>query len=409
MPAMPNVPLARDELRVVVILAMLLFLGLLGTDIHLSALPEMMHFMQTSQPLMQSSISVFLFGAGLSALVYGPLSDKFGRKPVILAGLVIAIAGNLWAATLSEIAPFLASRFVQGIGSGACLALSRIVLSDIVQGERYAITSSYITLFTGLSIVLGPVVGSFIQSGFGWRANFIAMALMLAALLGVVAWFCPETNKYRHSVVRVRDVFINYTFVLRNGTFLSAAVLAGIGMACFVMYTSASPFVLQQQFGLSPLHYGWVTAFVGVGLLVSRLLLPRLIRRYGMPAMIFTGLTLLLACGSSLLMLSNLNRLSASSFLVSVAGVFFSYTFIVLSASAISMSPFTDKRGAAGAIYSCSQMALAFAVNTAVSALSGNAVMLLGISYIALPLLGLWLCGRLESKPALAQPHARSS
>ena len=108
-------------------------------------------------------------------------------------------------------------------------------------------------------------------------------------------------------------------------------------------------------------------------------------------------------------MLSKLGHLNVVSFLASVAGVFFSYTFIVLSASAISMSPFTDKRGAAGAIYSCSQMALAFAVNTAVSALSDNAVMLLGVSYVALPVLGFWLCGKLETKPVLAQPHARSS
>lgn len=409
MPATKNVPLSREERGVVAIVTVLVLLGLMGTDIHLSALPEMMRIMNTSQQLMQSSISVFLFGVGLSALVYGPLSDKFGRKLVILAGLVIAIAGNLWGATVSEISPFLASRLVQGIGSGVCLALSRIVLSDIVQGERYAITSSYVTLFTGLSIVLGPVLGSFILSWFGWRANFVAMALMLTGILVVYTSFCPETNKYRNSAIRLRDVITNYKAVLQNGTFISAAVLAGIGMTCFVMYTAASPFVLQQQFGLSPTHYGWATAFVGAGLLVSRSLLPRLIKRYGMPTMITTGLTILLICGSSLLILSELGRLSTLSFLFSVCGVFFSYTFIVLCASAISMSPFTDKRGAAGAVYSCSQMALAFAVNSAVSSLSSNAVALLGISYIVFPALGLYLSRGLQSKPDYAASGVRSS
>lgn len=126
--------LTRPELKVVAIVTMLLLMGLLGTDIHLSALPEMMHVMHTTQSLMQSSISVFLFGVGLSALVYGPLSDMFGRKPVVLTGLAIAIAGNLLGASLSDIGPFLGARFIQGVGSGVCLALSRIVLSDIVQG-----------------------------------------------------------------------------------------------------------------------------------------------------------------------------------------------------------------------------------------------------------------------------------
>ncbi|MGL5127621.1 MAG: multidrug effflux MFS transporter [Aeromonas popoffii] len=397
-----NVALTRHETRVVLIITVLLFLGVLGTDIHLSALPEMMRYMHTSQQLMQSTISVFMFGAGLSALVYGPLSDKFGRKPVILTGLVIAIASNLWGATLSEIGPFLASRFMQGIGSGVCLALSRIVLSDIVQGERYAIVSSYITLFTGLSIMLGPVTGSFILAWFGWQANFIAMAVMLIGIWLVFAWLCPETNKHLNRSVRMRDAFANYQHVLGNSDFVVAATLAGIGMACFLMYTAASPFVLQQQFSLSPRHYGYVTAFVGTGLLVSRLLLPRLIKRLGMHKLIVTGLAILVACGTSLLTLSVLDCLSVLTFLLSIGGVFFSYTFIVLCASAMSMVPFTDKRGAAGAVYSCSQMALAFAVNAMVSSFSGDSVVLLGVSFIVLPAFGLMLCRRVHAKPMLA-------
>lgn len=406
---MNNIPLSRDELRVVTILSGLVLLGLLGTDIHLSALPEMMRLMHTTQRLMQYSISLFLFGIGLSSLFYGPLSDKFGRKPVILVGLVTAIAGNLWGATLSELGPFLTARFIQGVGSGVCLALSRIVLSDIVQGDRYAIASSYITLFTGLSIVLGPVVGSFILAWFGWQANFIAMALMLGVIFVVYLWFCPETNKYQNRAIHLYDIINNYKFVLRNKTFITATVLAGIGMACFMMYIAVSPFVLQQQFGLSPTRYGWVTAFIGAGLFVSRLLLPRIIHRYGMSTVIYAGLIILLVCGLSLLALLKFGYLSALSFLLSVSCVLFSYTFIVLCASAISMTPFTDKRGAAGAIYSCSQMALAFVVNSFVSLLSTNAVLLLGVTYIVLPLLGLYIIHQVQSKPAHAAAAANSN
>ncbi|WP_064118511.1 MFS transporter [Pseudomonas fluorescens] len=392
------IPLTRPELKVVTIVTLLLLVGLLGTDIHLSALPRMMQDMHTTQSLMQSSISVFLFGIGLSALVYGPLSDVYGRKPVVLTGLVIAIFGNLLGASLSEIGPFLGARFIQGVGSGVCLALSRIVLSDIVRADRYAITSSYITLFTGLSIVLGPVIGSFIEMWFGWRANFITLAILLAGMLMVYASQCPETNAYRNKNLRIGNVIANYKFVLQNPTFVCAATLAGIGMSCFVMYTATSPFVLQQQFGFSPTLYGWVTALVSAGLLISRSLLPRLIRQYGMIRIIRLGLLILLACGASLLILSRLWGLSTLSFLASVSGVFFSYTFIVLCASAISMTPFTDKRGAAGAVYSCSQMALAFAVNSLASSFSGNEVLLLGVTFIVLPIVGLLLCRRMQTE-----------
>ena len=393
-----HVSLSREELKVVVILTLSLFIGLMGTDIHLSSLPEMTKFMGTTQKLMQSSISIFLLGVGCSALVYGPLSDKYGRKPVIMIGISTAIAGNLWATTLSDIEPFLISRFVQGVGSGVSLALSRVVLSDIVQGERYAITSSYITMFTGLSIVFGPVIGSAIQSWYGWQTNFLVMAAMLFCILVIYALLCPETNRYKNQSIKLHECFANYRSVLRNDVLLMATVLSGIGMACFVMYTSSSSFILQELFGMSPTDYGWMSAFVGAGLLVSRSILPKLINSYGMHVVIATGLIILIASGFSLLVLTESGYLSITTFLFSVSGVFFSYTFIVICASAISMTPFTDKRGAAGAVYSCSQMGLAFVVNALVSVMSDNSVLIISTTYIALPIIGLYLCRKIQTK-----------
>lgn len=387
----------RQEWKVVAMVTALLFLGLLGTDIHLSSLPEMTSAMHTTQQCMQSSVSIFLFGIGVSALAYGPLSDKHGRKPIILIGLAVAISGNLWAIAASKIGPFLIARFVQGLGSGVCLALSRIVLADIVQGERYAIASSYVTLFTGLSFVLGPALGSVVQSSFGWRANFVVMSLLLASML-VAYSRCAETNSYKNAAVSARDVFAGYRVVLSDPTFLSSTMVAGIGMTCFVMYTSSSPFVLQQQFGLSAAQYGWVAALVGAGLIVGRMLLPRLIEAAGMLSTMVAGLAILIVCGAALLALWKTGSLSARTFLLANAGVFFSYSFIVLCASAISIGRFPERRGAAGAIYCCSQMGLAFGVNSVVSSLSGSVVTLVGASYIALPAVGLFLCSRMASK-----------
>ena len=385
------------ERKAIAMVTVLLFLGLLGTDIHLSSLPEMTRAMHTTARYMQSSVSIFLFGIGVSALAYGPLSDKHGRKPTILIGLAVAIAGNIGAVAASTIGPFLIARFVQGLGSGVCLALSRIVLADIVQGERYAIASSYVTLFTGLSFVLGPALGSVVQSCFGWHANFVVMSVLLTLMLAAYSR-CEETNSYKNSAVSVRDVFAGYRIVLSDPTFLSSTIVAGIGMTCFVMYTSSSPFVLQQQFGLSATQYGWVAALVGAGLIVSRMLLPRLIEAVGMLTTMVAGLAILIVCGAALLGLWKTGYLSAGTFLLANAGVFFSYSFIVLCASAISLGRFPAKRGAAGAIYCCSQMGLAFGVNGIVSSLSGDVVALVGASYIVLPALGLLLCGAMASK-----------
>jgi DHA1 family bicyclomycin/chloramphenicol resistance-like MFS transporter len=390
---------------IVAVVTALLLIGLLGTDIHLASLPAIMKAMHASQQNVQASISVFLFGTGAGALVYGPLSDKYGRKPVIMLGLAVAIIGNLWAVAAAKITGFLLARFIQGLGSGVCLALSRIVLADIVQGERYAIASSYITLFTGLSFVLGPLLGSFVQTWFGWRANFVVMALLLGAIFAIYLR-CRETNHYKNRSITAREVFASYRVVLSDATFVSSTMVAGVGMTCFVMYTSSSPFVLQQQFGFSATQYGAVSALVGIGLVVSRLLLPRLIGRFGMLPTMRAGLFIAMLCGVALLALKKLGAMSAPGFLLGVAGVSFSYSFIVLCASAICMDCFPARRGAAGAIYCCSQMGLAFGVNSLVSAVSSDVVTLLGVSYVVLPALGLLLCAR---QPATRQREAQQA
>lgn len=388
-----------DELKIVAMVTVLLFVGLLGTDIHLSSLPEIMSVMQVSRATLQASISIFLFGTGVGALVYGPLSDKYGRKPVILIGIAVAIAGNLWAVYAAKASVFLAARFVQGIGSGVCLALSRVVLSDIVQGPRYAIASSYITLFTGLSFVLGPLLGSLVQAWFGWRANFVLMALLLAVIF-LAYGRSRETNIHKDPSISVAGVFASYAVVLGDATFLATTVMAGIGMTCFVLYTSSSPFVLQQRFGFSATDYGWATALVGSGLIISRLAFPWLVRTLGMHATMAVGFVITLLCGAALLIVAQLGLMSAWVFLACVAGISFSYSFIVLCASALAINRFPTRRGAAGALYCCSQMGLAFGVNSLVSAAGNDVVALLGVSYVMLPVLGLGLCLRMRTASA---------
>ena len=226
----------------------------------------------------------------------------------------------------------------------------------------------------------------------------MVMSLLLA-LIFVIYLRCRETNAHKNSSITLGEVFAGYKVVLADTTFLFSTVMAGIGMTCFVMYTSSSSFVLQQQFGFSATHYGWATALVGAGLIVSRLLLPRLIEKFGMLPTMFAGFVIPVICGSALLILSKLGYMSAWGFLLSMAGVSFSYSFIVLCASAIAISRFPSRRGAAGAIYCCSQMALSFGVNSVVSSVSNDVITLLGVSYMVFPALGLFLCARMALKP----------
>lgn len=381
--------ITRREFKLLSLTILLAICGSIGTDIHLASLPHIMAYMHTDRQHMQQSVTFFILGVGLSILVYGPLSDKIGRKPVVIFGLVLACISSFSAAFVQHITPFLILRILQGAGSGVCWGLGRIIAADVMQGERLAATGSYFTLFLSLSPLLAPALGGYVQHWFGWQANFILLGSVILAVLILFVLLFEETNQHkRPDAFRLLTLLKTYGSFFRNRLFIGCTLLTGIAMSANIVYTTISSFIFQQQFHTTPIVFGWLTAIVGIAGIVGKLISPFFILRLKNQKTLLFGIALLLLAGVFLSGFVISHWINIPVVLTGVALAVLALPFIASISMATALSPFHDKRGSAGALFGSFQLLIAFAFSAVVASFPHLGTSALAISYVVLGLLG---------------------
>jgi len=377
------------EFKLLSLCILLAICGSLGLDIHLASLPHIMVYMHTNKEHMQQSVSLFILGVGLSILVYGPLSDKVGRKPVVIFGLALACITSYLAAWTHHITPFLTMRFIQGLGSGVCWGLGRVIAADIMQGERLSAIGSYFTLFLSLSPLLAPALGGYMQHWFNWQANFILLGSTVLFVLFIFILLYEETNLHkRANAFALIPLTKTYFSFFSKRIFVGCTLLTGIAMSANMTYTTVSAFIFQQQFHTSPIMFGWLTAIVGVAGIVSKLICPFFIFRLKNYKSLIMGITVLLISGIILSFFVITHLISIPTVLIGVSIAIFAQVFLANISMSMALSPFHDKRGAAGALYSASQLTIAFIVSSTMAGLPHLGTSLLAGTYVILGILG---------------------
>ncbi len=392
--------LTAMEWKATFALMALVICGSLGTDLHLASMPHIMIYMHTDKAHIELSVSLFLLGMGLSLLVYGPLSDQFGRKPVIAGGLMLAIIGSIAMLVVRDINTFLALRLLQGLGCGVCFGLGRIVIADLFHGLRLASMAAYMGMFATLSPLFAPAIGGYIQQYFGWRANFAVLGVVLLLALWLYWVWCPESNHHKNPhAFTLHGLYYNYKALLQHPVFVGCILINGIAIAATMAYITLSSVMLQGEFHLSPVIYGWVSAVTGLGALVGRMLTPLANKRLGSLRAILLGSCLFLVAGLLLLTAVLISTVSLTLLMVSVFLVMVGQALIAPNAVSRALSSFHDKRGAAGALYGGFQMLIAFISSAVVAVLAFNSSSVLAWSYVLLGILALIVYVTLVRRP----------
>lgn len=250
-------------------------------DMHLPALPVIAADLGTSESLVQLTLSGFVLGLGVGQLIVGPLSDAVGRKWLMVAGAVVAFGAAVVAAFAPSIGVLIGARVVQGLGSGACLVVSRAVIPDLASGRRASQAFATMMSIQTLAPVVAPLAGGILLDPLGWRGLFWVLAGIAAAQLGAAAWVIPESRpRHLRSRVSVSAVAANYRYVLADAGYRGYLCAVIFTFATLFSYISASPFFFQNELGYSPRAFSLLFALNATALLAGNIVNARLQVRF---------------------------------------------------------------------------------------------------------------------------------
>lgn len=356
--------LRPDTLALTVLLGLLTSLGPLSTDMYLPSLPDMTVALETTPAAMQATLSAFLFGFAAGQIVYGPLSDRYGRRPALLAGLVLYTMASVVCVVAPSIEVLTTARVVQALGAAGPVVLARAVVRDLYAAERAGQELARMGTIMGLVPLMAPLLGGILHDAFGWRAAFVAISGFGMIGTFAVLTALPETAPRTHRPS------LTPLGLIRNFAplFSSRAYLAYVGLACctyggLFAFISASSFVLQGIYGLSPLVYGFAFGVVVTGYITGTILGRRLTRRIGIDRTIGLGVACLAIGGLAMVVTTETGRSHTSGDVWRVIAPMIIYLVGVGLAlpqtMAGALTPFPERAGTASSFLGLSQMAFA--------------------------------------------------
>ncbi len=279
-----------------VLLGLLIALPALGTDVFVPALPALTQALGAEVGAAQHTMTLYFIGLAAGQLLWGPLSDRYGRKPILLGGLAIMLAASL-AATLAEsLGAVIAARLAQGLGMSSGALIGRTIVRDLYAHEQAAKLLSSMAIVFSLVPLAAPLSGGFLAGTAGWPAVFVALAAVAAGLV-VAVLFLRETAP--QALASRPGVFATFGTILRDRRFLapySVFLCTQIGILAWV---SNSSFTLISGLGVGPAAYGAMFALVMSGQILGAWVSSRLVLRLGIGRMLRAGAALMLAAGAA--------------------------------------------------------------------------------------------------------------
>lgn len=355
------------------LLALLTAFGPVATDMYIPSLPDIGRLLGADVGLVQLTLSAFLVGFAVGQVFYGPISDRYGRKPTLLAALVLFCAASLACAIAPTIETLIIARVFQALGGCGAIVLARAVARDLYAGERAGVELARMGAIMSFAPVIAPLVGGVVQSEFGWRANFIII-LGLGLVTTLVTWrLLPETRPGRVApTVGIMDSLRRFRTLTADRAFLAHLGIIASSYAGLFAWISGSPFVLQDLYGLSPLWFGVAFAVACGGALAGAGFASSLAMRIGLDRTIGLGALALAVAGLAMVTSLALGVAPVTSFVLSMILYHAGLILAMPQAIAGAMTPFPDCAGTASSLIGLAQQMSAATVGTIVGHLLGQ-------------------------------------
>ena len=360
-----NVP--RPSVGLAVLLTTLVALGPLSTDLYLPSLPTLARVFASDVASVQLTLSVFLAGFACGQIVYGPLSDRYGRRPVLLGGLLLFCVGSLGCVFAESIDRLILARFVQALGACAGPVIGRAVVRDLWGASESARVIAYMGGAMAIGPLLGPTLGGFLTVLFGWQSNFVLLLLVAVVQLAVVARVLGESNVHRDpEATTPARMLANFRRLLADRSYLGYLLTFSFSYSALFAFISASSFVLADRHGLTPQVYGMCFGIVVAGYLIGSVASGRLVRRLGSDGLLARGACLGAVAGVSMAVLEFSGVHGVAAILAPMFFCTVATGLVMPNAIARALAPYPTMAGSASALMGFVQMTLAAGVGIAV-------------------------------------------
>ena len=260
----------------VVFIAIIGAFSSLVNDMYLPTIPAMMRQFHTTPSMTQMGLSMAMLGMGIGSVLWGSLSDHFGRKPILIISLLIFAVSTGVALLSPDITFFVAVRLVQGLGAGGAMVLSTSIPADVFAGRQLGKLMGIVGAINGIAPAAGPLLGGFLADRVGWRGIFV---VLLAIGIGMTIW-TTRTNETlpparRIAARRLSDYVKAYRTMLLNGRFMIYVIIKALGIALLYAYISSGPFIIQDHYHFSALTFGIIFGANALAIAAGAMLAPR--------------------------------------------------------------------------------------------------------------------------------------
>ncbi|MBD1546693.1 multidrug effflux MFS transporter [Roseibium aggregatum] len=261
----------------------------LSMNIYLPSMAGMVTAFDTTTGMVQLTMSLFLVSIAVSTIVLGPLSDRFGRRPVVLWGMALYVVSSVLCLLAPTIEALIAARVLQALGGCTGIVLSRAIVRDLYERDKAASMIGYVTMGMAIGPMLAPVIGGLLDQFYGWRGGFYTMLVLGIAVLGI-AWFnLHETNFKRSEGAGLGTLWRNMRTVMRLPVFWAFSLVVGFTSSVYFAFLGGAPFIAGNILGMPPSEMGFYFTFIAVGYIIGNFISGRIAERIGVYPMIVFG------------------------------------------------------------------------------------------------------------------------
>lgn len=274
----PPCILPDKQVRLILI-ALLSFFPLAGMSIDLIApsLPAISHALSISTTFSKNLIAIFLLGCAIGNITVGFLSDAWGRRYLFIAGLTAYTIASFLPLFWPHPFILLISRLIQGVGIAAYSVILRGVISDILSGKRFLNIAVVFTTIWGLGPIIAPIIGGYLQMYFGWKANFLLLAILGFFATLVVSFVLPETHLNRHPL-RFKKIFSDFRLIISHRVFIGLILIMGLAYSLLIVFNTLGPFIIQVELHYSPIFFGRMAFLMGISFFIGTLICRQIVK-----------------------------------------------------------------------------------------------------------------------------------